>query len=253
MFDLFLTSAMAEAGEAVEAAAETVAETAAQPESWLSNAFGKFGSFPVWGWIVVGILLVLGVILFSFSRQQNGKKVWTTQMISVGAICMALSSVLSLIRLFRMPMGGSITPASMLPLLLFAYVYGAGPGVSLGIIYGVMQFILDGGEFAWAGLLPNLLDYPLGFGMLGLCGLFGSMKDDRRGLIIGVVVGCLGRFLCSFLSGWIFYGEYAPEGMSPLIYAAAYNGAFMGVECIICVVLTVLVGAQLVRQLRRVK
>ena len=226
------------------------AETPVAEPSWFETAFKKFGSFPLWGWIVVGILLVLGIVLYASSRKSGGKKVWTTQMMSLGAICMALSSVLSLVRLFRMPMGGSITPASMLPLLLFAYIYGAGPGITLGALYGVMQFILDGGEFAWAGLIPNLLDYPIGFAMLGLCGLFGSMSDKRKGLVIGVIVGCVGRFLCSFLSGWIFYGEWAPEGMSPFVYAAAYNGAYMGVECIICVVIAFLVGDRLLKALK---
>ncbi|MBQ8082113.1 MAG: energy-coupled thiamine transporter ThiT [Clostridia bacterium] len=214
--------------------------------------FSKFAKFPAWGWALVGVLLVLGVAVYAWTRSQKGRKLWTTRMMSVGAICMALSSVLSLVRLFRMPMGGSITPASMLPLLLFAYVYGAGPGVSLGLLYGVMQFILDGGEFAWAGLIPNLLDYPLAFGMLGLCGLFGAMRDTRKGLLIGVIVGCAGRFLCSFLSGWVFYGEYAPEGMSPILYAAAYNGAYMGVECAICIAIAALIGVRLVRELKKV-
>ena len=63
---------------------------------------------------------------------------------AVGVLCMALSSVLSLIKLWSMPMGGSVTPASMLPLLLFAYCYGVGPGMVLGALYGVMQFLLDG-------------------------------------------------------------------------------------------------------------
>ena len=34
--------------------------------------------------------------------------------------------------------------AALVPLLLFAYCYGVGPGMVLGALYGVMQFLLDG-------------------------------------------------------------------------------------------------------------
>lgn len=222
---------------------------------WLQSAFKKFPEFPVWGWCVVAVLLVLGIGLLLGSRGK--KNVWTTKMISVGAICMALSSVLSLIRLWRMPMGGSITPASMLPLLIFAYVYGAGPGITLGAVYGVFQFILDGGSFAWAGLLPNLLDYPLGFGMLGLAGILGSKgkssANELMYLVCGVMLGVFGRFFCSFLSGWIFYGQYAPEGWNPIWYSIVYNGAYTGVECVICVLLVALAGVRMVKEMRKAK
>lgn len=262
MFELFSTAvaeeavveavAEATAEPVVESVVETVAETVAAQPSWFETAFKKFGSFPLWAWCFVGVLLVLGIVLIMSNRK---KKVWTVKMMSFGAICMALSSVLSLVRLWRMPMGGSITPASMLPLIVFAYVYGAGPGVSLGALYGIMQFILDGGEFAWAGLLPNLLDYPLGFACLGLAGLFGtaakSDKDNTVRLVIGTVVGVLGRFFCSFLSGWIFYGEWAPEGWNPIVYSAVYNISYNGVECLICVALAILIGSRLIKAVKK--
>ena len=121
---------------------------------------------------------------------------------AVGAMCMALSSVLSLIKLWPMPMGGSVTPASMLPLLLFAYCYGVGPGMVLGALYGVMQFLLDGMAWAALGAIPNLLDYPIAFGLLGLAGCF---RGSKAKMTAGFVLGCFGRFMASFLSGFIFY------------------------------------------------
>ena len=130
---LFVTHALAE--EAVE---EAVEEAAEESVSWLSQAFGKFAEFPMWGWALVAVLLVGGVVAY-MAVKGNRKSVWTTKMLSLGAVCIALSSVLSMIRLWKMPMGGSITPASMLPMMLFAYVYGVGPGCTLGVIYGLLR------------------------------------------------------------------------------------------------------------------
>lgn len=214
--------------------------------------FEKFAEFPLWGWILVALLLVAGIVLLVRKKDQPGKKkLWTTKMLSMGAICMALSSVLSMIRLFSMPMGGSITPASMLPMMLFAYVYGVGPGCTLGVLYGVLQFMLDGGNAAAYGFVPMLLDYPVAFGLMGLAGLFRRLKDTRTGLTLGMIAGCLGRFAASFTSGVVFYGAYAPEGWNPVWYSLVYNGAYMGVECVICALLTVLVGERLVREVRK--
>lgn len=212
--------------------------------------FEKFAEFPVEGWAIVAIMLVGGVALLTMKKGSQ-KTVWTTKMLSMGAICMALSSVLSLIRLFSLPMGGSITPASMLPMMLFAYVYGVAPGCTLGVLYGVLQFILDGGNAAAYGFVPMLLDYPIAFGLMGLAGAFRKMKNIKTGLALGMVMGCLGRFAASFTSGVVFYGTYAPEGWNPVWYSIVYNGTYMGAECVICAVLTLMVGERLVRELRK--
>ena len=100
------------------AAAEEEAAAEVQP-SWFESAFGDFAEFPVWAWILVAVLLVGG--LLAYRKMASGKKtVWTTKMLALGAVCMALSSVLSMVKLFDMPQGGSVTAASMLPLMLFA-------------------------------------------------------------------------------------------------------------------------------------
>ena len=114
-------------------------------EAETENAAWSFLGEGVTFWVTVAVLLVVGVAVYLVARKKSNKKsFWTAKTMAVGAMCMALSSVLSLIKLWPMPMGGSVTPASMLPLLLFAYCYGVGPGMVLGALYGVMQFLLDG-------------------------------------------------------------------------------------------------------------
>jgi len=224
------------------------AVTEAEP-SWLETAFGDFADISVWGWVLLLALLIGGAAVW-FSVKGQKKTVWTTKMLSLGAICMALSSVLSLIKLFSFPQGGSITPASMLPMILFAYLYGAGPGLTLGAIYGVLQYILDP---YFVSVPQVLLDYPVAFGVIGLAGCFHQMKDERVGLAIGTVVGCMGRLLAAVASGVIFFAEYAPAGMNPIVYSLGYNATYMVPECIICAIIAVLAGPRLMRELKKVK
>ena len=228
------------------AVAEEEAVAEAQP-SWFENAFGDFAEFPVWAWIVVAVLLVGGLV--AYRQIKSGKKtVWNTKMLALGAVCMALSNVLSMIKLFDMPQGGSVTPASMLPLMLFAYVYGVGPGMTVGAVYGVMQFIIE----HFFSVPQMLLDYPIAFAMVGLAGVFSTYKNRPVGLMAGVVLGSLGRFVAAVLSGVVFFAEYAGD-QNPWVYSIGYNGAYMLPECIICVVLALAVGLRLTQQLSKAK
>ena len=229
------------------AVAEEEAVAEAQP-SWFENAFGDFAEFPVGGWILVAVLLVGGLVVYRQFKSES-KTVWSTRMLALGAVCMALSNVLSMIKLFDMPQGGSVTPASMLPLMLFAYVYGVGPGMTVGAVYGVMQFII---EPHFLSVPQMLLDYPIAFAMVGLAGLFSKNENRALGLSLGVVLGSLGRFVAAVLSGVVFFAEYAGD-QNPWVYSIGYNGAYMLPECIICVVLALAVGLRLTQQLSKAK
>lgn len=215
---------------------------------WVQTAFKDFGEFPAWAWIVVAVLLVGGVIAYR-SLKGGHKTVWNTKMMAMGAVCIALSSVLSMIKIWKMPQGGSITAASMLPLMLFSYVYGMGPGCLVGALYGVLQFII---EPYFLSLPQMLLDYPIAFGMMGLAGLFSKMDNENLGLTVGVVLASVGRFVAAVLSGVIFFAEYAGD-QNPWVYSIVYNGSYMLPECIICVILCLAVGLRLARQLKKNK
>ena len=194
--------------------------------------FEKFAEFPVVGWALIVALVVAGILLFR-AKKGGEKTVWTTKMLSLGAICMALSCVLSLVRLWKMPQGGSVTAASMLPMMLFAYMYGVGPGITLGALYGVMQFLLE----PWMLNVPQvLLDYPIAFGMVGLAGILRRHSNVSLGLSVGVVVASFGRFVAAVASGVVFFAEYAEgSGMSPMVYSLSYN-SFVFVDLAICLV-----------------
>ncbi len=146
------------------------------------------------------------------------------------ALCVALAVVTSMIKVFSFPTGGSITLCSMFFAALPGYFFGPVAGLAAGLAYGVMQFIL--GPYILTPV-QVVLDYGA-FAMLGLAGFF---RNGRRGLEIGYLVGCLGRFICSFLSGWVFFGEYAWQGWSPAAYSAVYNIIYIGAEAILTILI----------------
>ena len=235
---LFRTALAEEASEAAEAA-----------PSWFQTAFGDLADIPVWGWILLAALLVGGIIAYR-AIKGGQKTVWTTRMLAVGAMCLALSTVLSNIKFFEMPNGGSVTVVSLLPLILFAYVYGTVPGLILGFVHGTLQFLF-GGWFL--NVFQLLLDYPLAFAVLGLAGLFNKMKSEQAGLAVGTVVGCVARWFVAALGGLIFWSDLT-EGIWPaMVYTVTYNASYMIPECIITVIVAVLVGPRLIKELRKVK
>lgn len=130
-----------------------------------------------------------------------------------------------------MPMGGSVTLLSMLFVCLIGYWFGPKYGLITGAAFGLLQFILN----PYMVSIPQvLLDYPLAFGALGLSGFFCNKK---YGLQIGYVVGVLGRFVFSTLSGVVFFASYAPEGMNPWVYSSLYQGTYLGAEGILTLIL----------------
>jgi thiamine transporter len=147
------------------------------------------------------------------------KNVFQTKIIAEIAVFVALATVLSHIKIFSLPQGGSVTAASMVPILWLALRRGPKIGLFSAVVYGLVQFAVDVPFIAHP--LQVLLDYPVAFGMLGLAGFF------QKRPLIGVNIGIIGRFLAHFISGFVFWALYAPEGMHPVIYSALYNGSYL--------------------------
>lgn len=216
---------------------------------FFSNMFGDLAEIPWWGWVILALLLAGGIVAFLRIRGTQ-KTVWTTKMLAVGAVCIALSTVLSAVKLYSMPNGGSITPASMLPLMLFAYIYGTIPGLTVGAVYGLMQFLFGG----WFLSLPQmLLDYPVAFAMTGLAGLFGRWEKQQLGLTLGVAIASVARYIVATLAGVIFWSDLTGGAWAAIVYSVGYNASYMLPECLICIALGVFIGPRLVRELRKVK
>jgi thiamine transporter len=156
-------------------------------------------------------------------------KTLQTKILAEMIVFIALANVLYLISRFylpflHLPQGGSITVASMVPLLWFALRRGLRWGVEAGIIYGLVHMVISGDIYYPTQII---LDYPLAFGALGLAGAF------QKHPMTGVGVGIFGRFVCHFVSGVVFFGQYAWEGWNVYAYSAAYNATYLLPEFII--------------------
>lgn len=158
--------------------------------------------------------------------------------LTASGIMIALATVLSLVTIVKMPLGGSLTPVSMLPICMIAIIYGTGWGLGTAFAYALVQLIIDfSSALTWGLSVPALVacfvfDYILAFTVLGFAGLF--RKKGTAGILGGVALALLLRYVCHIISGGTVFAVWLPEEWSdPWIYAAAYNGAFMLPELIL--------------------
>ena len=171
-------------------------------------------------------LLLIGCAIFGSKRKFSAKQ------LTFSAMAIALAMVTSMLKLWDMPMGGSVTLLSMLFITLIGNWYGFGVGLTTALAYGILQLVVD----PYIISLPQMLiDYILAFGALGLAGVFCKSK---YGLIKGYILGILGRFAFSTLSGYIFFPTFMPEFFdSALVYSICYNGAYIGAEAVLTLVI----------------
>ena len=156
-----------------------------------------------------------------------------TKKLVESAVVICLSSVLSLVTVFKMPLGGSVTLLSMLPLCIISIKYGIKHGLFTAFIYSLFQLMLDIGPLMSWGLTPYtfigsiLFDYIVAYTVIGFSGIF-KKYNNFGGIILSLTL----RFISHVISGTIFFGALAPAGWNPLIYSISYNGAYMLPEII---------------------
>ncbi len=243
------TAEAVEAVEAVEEEAEAVeeeAETEAEAEApAVSPVFKKLLEVPWYSWAVLGALVVAGLLL-----ALNARKIrWDSRSLSMGAMCIAIAFVLSCIRLYRMPQGGSITPASMLPLVLFMVACGPLKGFVVGCVFGLLKLLADPYIIH---PLQLLMDYPLAYGamILGCLALLIPVKDKWQ-LPIAVLLACVARWFMSVLSGVVFFAEFAGD-QNALVYSMVYNLSYMAPDALVCILIACIPGMpRLVEMIRK--
>ena len=170
----------------------------------------------------------------------NNRNLFSTKILSEIVVFVSLATILSYIKIFSLPQGGSVTLASMVPILWLALRRGKKVGFFSAASYGIVQFAIDPYFFH---PVQVLLNYPIAFGLLGLAGLF------QKRFYIGVILGIGGRFIAHFFSGIIFFASYAPKEMSPVVYSAIYNGGYLAVELVVSIYIIYLLRASKVLDL----
>ena len=144
-----------------------------------------------------------------------------------GAILVAAAQILSYLRLWRMPWGGSVVLA-MVPIVLYAIRWGVARGLFAGFVFGILQFTLDGGfAIGWQSIIGDYLLAYTAVGFAGLC------RGKKSAAFTGTLVGGGVRFLVHLIVGATVWAAYMPEeffGMtmsSPWFYSLLYNLAYM--------------------------
>lgn len=179
--------------------------------------------------IVLAIILVLALITLGSNSKAENKRV-DIKALTVSSLLIAIAMVLSNIKLFTMPQGGSVTLLSLLPIAVVTYLYGTKRGVMAGVALGLVNLIF--GPYV-IHPVQLLLDYPIAFGALGLGG---ALRDSKNGLTKVYLTGVFARYFCAVMSGIIFFGAYAPKGFSAVTWSIWYNLTYIAVEAAITVV-----------------
>ena len=166
------------------------------------------------------------------------------------SLMIAIATVLSLLKLLELPYGGSVTMASMLPIVIIACRSGIGWGLASGAVYGGIQQLLGLKTLSyvtsWYSILAViLLDYVLAFAAVGFAGVFRKLEKQNTSLALGALFGCFLRYICHVISGaTVWAGLSIPTGAA-LVYSLAYNATYMIPETIVLVIAAYYIGSLL--------
>ena len=192
-----------------------------------------------------------------------------TQAITVSAIMIAfavsISAICAVMPFLNLPFGGGFTIASMLPIILVAYMYGTRWGLITAFVYSLLQMLLgfntvsafflpgDSQMVWWRAVLVVLIDYIIAYTVLGFGGVFRQKFGRTRALVFGSVLAISLRYLAHIVSGAVFFGAWAEwfftqDGFPAwgkaildtfsgdalaTVYSIIYNGTYMIPEIII--------------------
>ena len=167
------------------------------------------------------------------------------------SMLVALATVLSVLKLVEMPYGGSITFASMLPIVIIAYRHGNGWGLTSALLYGVIQQLLGLNSLSyfttWYSILAViLLDYVLAFTVLGFSGAFRkSVATQSHAMILGSLLVCVLRYVLHTVAGCTVWAGLSIPTEAALIYSIGYNATYMLPETIILLITAAYLGSML--------
>ncbi|MCT8139782.1 energy-coupled thiamine transporter ThiT [Anaerobacillus sp. CMMVII] len=138
--------------------------------------------------------------------------------------------------------GGSVSLA-MVPILLMAYRRGLSAGLVTGFIVGAIQMFYG----YYFHPVQIFLDYALAYTVVGFAGIFSfssTMSSTKRIFVIvgGVFLGSFLRFIVHFISGVVWFGSFAPEGMNVVWYSIIYNTSYMLPAFLLCAAVLVLLS-----------
>ena len=178
----------------------------------------------------------------------ENKSVSRVQMLVESAVMLAIATVLSMIKLFNLPYGGSVTIASMLPIIIISYRHGLRWGLLSGLVYGIIQQLLGLDTLSWVTTWQSiiaviLLDYIIAFAVTGFGGVFRKKCSQPMALLLGALLVGLLRYICHVISGATVWAGLSIPTNAALIYSLGYNATYMVPETIVTMILGYYIGS----------
>ena len=190
-------------------------------------------------WVSVGGVIVLLAVIALIAFFSQGKSA-TAKELAFAGVCVATSFTLAILKVSPILYGGSITLASFVPIMIYAYAFGPTKGFIVGLIHGLLNFIEDPYILTPATFV---FDYLLAFMSVGVMGFFGKIARKERGilpLVLGAVCVFTLRFISHLLSGmiffsmdsvWVSFPEWATA--NAFIYSLIYQLVYIPADAII--------------------
>ena len=210
--------------------------------------------------VVFAVLATAFVVTAIIEKRHGIVRITGTREITYGAICLASSFALSFISVFKMPFGGTITLASVLPIAIYCYYFGLRKSLVVCFTYTLLQFVQNPYIISpWSALLDYLLPY------LALCltGLFSyspkkyetSLTNGKNpiashgGIFIGFGLYFIVRYASHILAGMLFWSQGIDfmvwqgdlVGWASFSYSAVYNGLFLVPDTLIAVLCAIFI------------
>jgi thiamine transporter len=162
----------------------------------------------------------------------------------------AFALILDLLPSIKLSPNISISFA-MVPILIIAFRWGFLAATTSGFLWGMLQIAM--GDAYILTPLQGIIEYFLAFASIGVAGIFmkrvqvALVENKRKALqwiVLATLVGSAARYTWHFIAGFLFWSEYAPDGMSPFLFSLGVNGGTMIGAAIYCsVILGLLVSS----------
>ena len=225
--------------ETTEEAAEEQTTDAEESKSWFDEKVKGFYLKDIFRMKPMTAAVLLALLVLGIALLMAGRQKWTARMLAYAALCLAISYVLSCIRLYRMPAGGSVVLCAILPITAFAYYAGVWQGLLVGVAYGLLQ-ILQG---AWiVNPIQGIMEYILAPVALPLFGGLarGFKMPEKYKLPAGLILGTLLRYCLHVAAGVLYFSQDAIDaGQAPLAYSLVYN-LFLAPEAVLSVIVSLI-------------
>lgn len=193
--------------------------------------------------VVIGFAAVIAACVFFLRKRRNNnvtiekkgdsvkkKQLFDVRSLSFAAMCLAVAFVLSFIKILNLPQGGGITPVSMLPIIIYAYIYGAKRGFVVSFVYFLLQ-LLQGVYFL--NVVQFFFDYMFAFTIIGIAGFF------QKNIVLGVISSHLLRYVSHVIAAFAFFREFNQTGINDTVYCLVYN-SFILIEMVACIIIVLI-------------